>query len=393
MNPKIIYNRTEDYSDIAPLYGDSNHWLKQQNIDINLCDYWDYVTGIAHDVITGKREGIRPRLRRLSVFITDRCNLNCRHCKVDRKENRTIDQGWLLENMQTARKMGAQFLDIMGLGEPTLVDYLPDLTQIAAKLGFVVTVGTNGMTYNLETNEYLTKLLNTSPVKFRVSMDSADPVKHNFQRSKDEAWQKSLSFIKTVVKKRELKQIQTGIFVNYLVKSSNLKEIPESLIFFAELGIDDVHLIPIRFFEKEYCTPKQIQMYNQEIAPKIEEIGKKYKLAWARKNAFVFGNTEEEITLASRGIYYRPLQTKDCYLLKSQLLFDSCLRPFTCLWGKRNGGRSMEKEIGQETNVEKVWAKLDHICYPEINPCICQKLCTREVFFVNNKIENLLKLQ
>lgn len=388
--PRVTYRRCQDYSKIASLSPIEENGGGRTNVEINLSDYWDYLNGIAHEAIEAKKRKIRPPLRRLSVFITDLCNLNCDYCKIDRSEARTMDMRWLLSSLPVARSMGAIFLDVMGLGEPTLVPGLPEILQQASSLGFVVTIGTNAATANLSRPDYLARLLSASPIKLRVSLDSAKPEVHDRSRRRHDTWHKAIRFIEKVIRERERGRLQAGLFINKVVNTNNLTETARDVDFFAELGVDDVHLIPIRWVESEYCSPDQIRYFNAEIAPQVEEIAFRKRLAWAKKNAYIFGRTREEISMASRGIYYQPQTAKECYSLQAQLLVDACVHPYTCLWSKRNGGRSLQRETGDTTDLEHLWEKLGRIPYLDVNPHICQNLCTREIIHANNEVENAL---
>ena len=175
--PAVVYRRAADYDDVRPAFSPGGTPPFSYAPQVNLCDYWDYLAGMAHEAVEARRYGWTPPLRRLSVFITDRCNLHCSYCRRNPNTARTIDADWLTANLPVARRMGAIFFDVMGLGEPTLIDGLPDLLQEASSLGFVSTVGTNGATPNLEDGNYLARLFDASPLKFRVSVDSADLVR------------------------------------------------------------------------------------------------------------------------------------------------------------------------------------------------------------------------
>jgi wyosine [tRNA(Phe)-imidazoG37] synthetase (radical SAM superfamily) len=389
----VIYHRSADYDEISPTIPRSRRQALSHVPEVNLCDYWDYLAGMADEAVEAARANRTPPLRRLSVFITELCNLRCSYCRRSPATAQAIDLEWLLVNLPKARSMGAIFVDVMGLGEPTLVDELPDLLQAASSLGLVGTVGTNGATSNLADESYLSRLFDASPLKFRVSLDSADPDEHNRLRGNRATWHRAVGFIETVARAREEGRLQAGLFVNRVVRAATLETIPRDLKFFAELGVDDVHLIPIRFESEQFCSVEQIHRFNAEIAPQVREIGAQCRLAWARENAYIFGRSPEEIERAACGLYYQPTLAEKCYVLKAQIVLDPRLQPFTCLWGKRAGGKPVWKAPDPAEDLEELREHLLNVQYLDVNPQICRDHCTKEVIKANNRVHRLLRLQ
>ena len=82
------------------------------------------------------------------LFITDQCNLACKHCTVYKTKNpRTKTYGKIKEELEYSYGLGARFVDFEG-GEPTIwkdgaLD-LNDLIRLSKKIGFFsTTVTTN----------------------------------------------------------------------------------------------------------------------------------------------------------------------------------------------------------------------------------------------------------
>lgn len=356
--------------------------------EVNLCDYWDYLQGMIVEAIQSHRAGTPPPLRRLSVFITDRCNLRCNYCGRDADQAQTLDLNLIKASLSAARSEGALFLDVMGLGEPTLLDGLPDLLQTASRLGFVSTLGTNAATPNLQDDEYLSSLIAASPLKVRVSLDSADARVHDRSRGVD-TWQKAVNFIHRLVDARSRGEFTGGIFINKVVMASNLLDVPRDLRFFGELGVDDVHLIPIRYEKAEYCSYDLIERFNANLAPLVQEIGDKYNMGWVVENAYLFGREPDEMVRAAHGVYYAPGDASDCFVLKGQLVFDACQRLFACLWHKRAGGQPLREESTLSDLVAARQA-LQSRNLMQINSDICRNYCTREIVTANNRVQHEL---
>ena len=84
------------------------------------------------------------------LFITDRCNLACKHCTIYKKENPTVKTyEQIKEELNYSYRKGSRFVDFEG-GEPTIwrdKEYdINSLIQLAKQIGFFsVTVTTNAL--------------------------------------------------------------------------------------------------------------------------------------------------------------------------------------------------------------------------------------------------------
>jgi 7,8-dihydro-6-hydroxymethylpterin dimethyltransferase len=82
------------------------------------------------------------------IEVTDRCNLNCAVCFADSGRGETEDPSlekitWLLERAMAA--VGLSNLQLSG-GEPTLRDDLPEIVEVARRIGYsFIQVNTNGL--------------------------------------------------------------------------------------------------------------------------------------------------------------------------------------------------------------------------------------------------------
>jgi len=93
--------------------------------------------------------GIKKPLQTV-LFITDRCNLACRHCTAYKKENTTTKTYDLIrEELEYSHRLGARFVDFQG-GEPTIWQDgehdLNSLIRLSKKIGFYsATITTNAL--------------------------------------------------------------------------------------------------------------------------------------------------------------------------------------------------------------------------------------------------------
>ena len=387
--PDVIYFRSSDYQEIAPDFdrlvaADSP---PDELPPINLADYWDYVEGLTYESYAYAQRGLAPPLRRLSVFLTERCNLRCRYCRQKTDCGRSLDVAWVQRNLAEAASLGVVFFDIMGLGEPTLVPALPQLVATAAEQGIVSTVGTNGATQNLADDAFRNQLLGAGSLKLRVSLDSADPVEHDQQGGQPGIWQRAVALIKQVIRAREDRSVPCSLFINKLVTKHNLQHLLRDLRFFAELGVDDVHLIPVRFDTPSYLSAEMIRRFNAEISPAIDELGARYVLPWLRTNRFPYGETEEEILCSAAGRYYRSeLLARECHVQRGQMLLGVDGKPWTCLWARRNGGHPIPGDFNPDATIGEIRARLLMVNYLDVQRSICEGHCARRIVAANNRV-------
>jgi radical SAM protein with 4Fe4S-binding SPASM domain len=115
----------------------------------------------------------------LTVEITKRCNLRCRHCYLaagaQAKDELTFDE--IQGLISAAKQLGASFVNLSG-GEPLLRDDCFPLLKHAAELGLQCIIGTNGVTVSPEVARRLAEL----PVIVQVSLDGASSATHDAVR-------------------------------------------------------------------------------------------------------------------------------------------------------------------------------------------------------------------
>lgn len=392
--PRIVYERHSAYRDVSPAIEtlDERGVSFEKPCPVNLADYWDYVEAIGYEAWLAQRLGCPVPLRRFSVFITDLCNLHCDYCERRTAVQKSIDLDWLRERLPEARDLGVVFFDVMGLGEPTLLKGLPELIAEATSLGMVATVGTHGATPNLRDPAYRERLFAASPLKFRISLDSAERAEHDRVRAGTPSWESAVALIEHVVDARSRGRMRAGIFVNRVVTAGNVQTLLRDLSFYANLGVDDVQLIPIRFHADAFLSNEAIRRFNAEIAPRIEELAVRHQLPWLREIARPFGTEDDEIELSAQGRYYRPTQATECYIQKSQLLLDARQLPFTCLWARRNGGGPIEWEGEPPADLYTMREQLLSVNYLQVNPFICESLCTRRIIHANDAAARHIEL-
>jgi radical SAM protein with 4Fe4S-binding SPASM domain len=122
-----------------------------------------------------------PRFSGLTIEVTKRCNLHCRHCYLaagpEAEHELTLDE--LRHLISEAKRLGATFVNLSG-GEPLLREGCLSLVEHIASLGLESIVGTNGTTVSRDVARRLAEL----PVFVQVSLDGATSATHDAVRGR-----------------------------------------------------------------------------------------------------------------------------------------------------------------------------------------------------------------
>lgn len=158
--------------------------------------------------------GKKPRIGRLDVELTERCNNDCIHCCINlpaddssaRAREMTTDQ--VKDILQQAAGLGCIEVRFTG-GEPLLRTDFDDLYLFTRRLGMKVLLFTNARPITRQTADLFARIPPLSPIEItvygmsRVSYESVSRVEgsyEQFQRGLDRLRQKNVPFIvKSVV--------------------------------------------------------------------------------------------------------------------------------------------------------------------------------------------------
>ncbi len=174
-----------------------------------------------------------PRL--ISWNTTFKCNLRCAHCYIDAQQ-RVDDRALTTEEgrrlIEQIAEVGKPILILSG-GEPLMRDDIFQLARWGTEKGLKVVMGTNG---TLITDIIAEKLRKAGISKIAVSLDSANPEKHDRFRGLRGSWEAAVRGIKA--------SLRHGIDlqVNTTVTKDNYGEIEDILNLAQELGASDFHL-------------------------------------------------------------------------------------------------------------------------------------------------------
>jgi len=171
---------------------------------------------------------------RMDLAITYRCNNDCAHCYNARERNfpelaaeqwfEIIDQLWAL---------GVPHIVFTG-GEATLRNDLPELIAHAEANGQITGLNTNAR--RLADEKYVQKLVDAGLDHVQITVESCDEQIHDEMMRAKGAFRQTIQGLKNVLATR------LYVMTNTTMLRTNVRKIPETLDFLAELGVPTVGL-------------------------------------------------------------------------------------------------------------------------------------------------------
>lgn len=184
-------------------------------------------------------------LKMVDIDITNRCNLNCKHCgasilhcKNRRKhaaEDKELPKAIIFNLLEQIASLGCRDITIAG-GEPFVREDIFDVLKKANYLGLYVALLTNGTLIEGETAKKLGKLPYISYI--RISVDYVDEEKlEEFRRSKG-----IFELIKRAI--HHLKEEGILVGIGSTILPENLSQVEKLIEFSIEQGVDFIRMVP-----------------------------------------------------------------------------------------------------------------------------------------------------
>ncbi|UCG77909.1 MAG: radical SAM protein [Nitrospirota bacterium] len=165
---------------------------------------------------------IIPSLRYLELQITDRCNLNCRHCYIGGRGARELEVGAIESIMKELETMQGLRLLITG-GEPLLHSSFEELNDILPEYELRKVLFTNGML--LDTS--ILKGLNVQEIQ--ISIDGCEEA-HDFLRGKG-SYKRSMEAVRAAL------DAGHDVSISTMVHAGNLSDFDHMEASFRGMGI------------------------------------------------------------------------------------------------------------------------------------------------------------
>jgi radical SAM protein with 4Fe4S-binding SPASM domain len=154
---------------------------------------------------------INSGLHILEIELTNRCNLNCKHCYLgDKSIKHELDKKTLLKLIRDAHLLGVHDLVFTG-GEPLLVNELPDLVAYAKKFKFPrIGLQTNGLLIN---NKNINIIKQFTFVQLSFDSFSKNSLRFGLED-------------KVIEIAKKLKRNKIDVIIQCTLRKSNIRHIP-----------------------------------------------------------------------------------------------------------------------------------------------------------------------
>lgn len=147
-------------------------------------------------------EGVPP-LRTFYLYLSTSCNLSCRHCWITPRfiggqpdPGEIINVPALQDAIQDAKPIGLNSMKLTG-GEPLLHPHFREICTLATHEGLSMNMETNGTMITADLARFLKN--ETSLEFISISIDSADPMKHDAFRGSKGAFDAAMQGIDNLV--------------------------------------------------------------------------------------------------------------------------------------------------------------------------------------------------
>lgn len=267
--------------------------------------YWDNFELRIAETIEALNTGVKPPVRRVAVFITDRCNFQCKYCNNQNNRNTLTEDAF----RSVLDKYGETAIIHITGGEPSVVPWLyPFLRQHGHKYRF-----------HLNTNAYITPPFE-SVRRLKISLDHQDAKYWDCLVGRSGAFE-------VVVKNIKLSIPHTVVSITYTLTKENYRNAPD-FARFANKNLTGLYAV---FFSVYKGTNPNYIMTNQDadiffstILPELESELSNESLALIRETI------DEKMRLIQGIRFPQNKRTVPCYLSMSERIISPSGNEFSC---------------------------------------------------------------
>ena len=293
---------------------------------------------------------VNSPLWRCELLITSACNFKCPYCRgtdksanISLKDAKRVIDLWCDHDLQNVRFSG---------GEPTCVEWLPDLIKYTNKKGVKrIAISTNG---SASTDYYLNLFYNGCN-DFSISLDACCAAFGDKMAGVSGMWDKVTENIKALSK---LTYVTTGCVFD----EKNIDQSVQTVILAHQLGVADIRILTAAQYNKSLEFIRKIP----------RDIIKYHPILGYRVNNF------------KKGLNVRGLSSEDnhqCPLVLDDMAIKGNYH-YPCIIYMREFGAPIG-EVSQNMRQERLRWYQDHNCF---NDEICRKNCLDVCIDYNNKV-------
>ena len=203
---------------------------------------------------------------RMDIALTYRCNNYCVHCynESERAKNELDITQWK-QVLNRVWDLGIPHVVFTG-GEPTLINFLPDLIAHAEELGMITGLNTNGR--KLSDPSYIEALVSAGLDHVQITLESHDAEIHNRITAANGSWKQTTAGISNTLKSR------LYVMTNTTLLRSNSDALADTLEFSSSLGVPTVGLNGLIYSGRG--TSVDEESISEDELPALLEIAKSH---------------------------------------------------------------------------------------------------------------------
>ena len=200
---------------------------------------------------------------RMDLALTYRCNNHCVHCynESGRAKNE-LDIGQWKQVLDHVWDIGIPHVVFTG-GEPTLIDFLPDLIGHAEKIGMITGLNTNGR--KLSDPSFVEALVSAGLDHVQITLESHSAVIHDRITAAPGSWEQTTAGITNALNSR------LYVMTNTTLLRSNSAHLADTLQFLSALGVPTVGLNGLIYSGRGTSVDESI---SEDDLPALLEIAK-----------------------------------------------------------------------------------------------------------------------
>jgi MoaA/NifB/PqqE/SkfB family radical SAM enzyme len=202
-------------------------------------------------------------MRAVTLYLTGRCNLRCRHCAVgaDQDEHRA-DPGTeeLKAILSGIAEGGGKYVTLLG-GEATI--YRRDLTELldhAETIGLEVSINTNATAY-----PPLSALLDKPALgTLVVSLDGASPATHDAMRGA-RTFQRTLATLSRIISHPRVRAGRLAIEISYVISRLNHADTGRMVMLAIDLGVRRLNAKHVKLTGRALDHAASLELASEEL--------------------------------------------------------------------------------------------------------------------------------
>lgn len=246
----------------------------------------------------------------VKIKLTWQCNLKCVMCSKWRIEGKKPPRPSYFQSWEDLEPVLADLIQLktkkvhFSGGEPLMFPWLEQAIRYLSERGLHVSLVSNGTLWSRRKAQALVAA-GLSQITF--SLDSPVPESYRRIRGQD-SWERVVQGIANTREAIDSSGRAVLLKANTVLTHENFQEMVAWPELAHELGIDRIRFLPVDDLHIESgqrlrLNQAEIELFNREIAPRLAEQALKWGLIRSVAEAYPFGRTATEVSVAAAGHY------------------------------------------------------------------------------------------